>query len=100
MSFSQAGNSLNLFSQQAAPLAAPVPLAADLVARVRAAKPALLAALDDIPDWHARNHEALAYWGALHPPDEAAELAWRELQNRWHQFYRKRFPARQCAGCG
>ena len=80
-------------------LSASVPLAADLVARVRAAKPALLAALDDIPDWHARHREALSYWGALHP-EEAAGIAWGELQNRWYRLYGHRFADGQCAGCG
>lgn len=40
-------------------LAAPKPLAPELIARVRAAKPVLLAVLDAPADWHARYREAL-----------------------------------------
>jgi hypothetical protein len=81
-------------------LLARAPLPKDLVARIRAAKTALLAALDEPADWHARHREALRYWGALHPPMEAVALAWGELQNRWHRLHGRRCPARQCAGCG
>jgi hypothetical protein len=81
-------------------LVAPAPLPAALVVRIRAAKAALLAALDAPADWHARHREALHYWGVLHPPAEAAALAWGELQNCWHKLHGKRFPAWQCAGCG
>jgi hypothetical protein len=81
-------------------LIAPAPLPADLVARIRVAKPALLAVLDEPTDWHARHREALRYWGVLHAPAEAASLAWGELQNRWHRLYGTRFPASQCAACG
>lgn len=81
-------------------LAAPKPLAPDLVARVRAAKPALLAVLDNAPDWQPRHWEALAYWLVLHSPDEAAQLAWGEMENRWHRLHGRRFPVTQCAGCG
>lgn len=81
-------------------LAAPTPLAPELVARIRAAKPALLSVLDDAPDWHRRHDEALVYWSALHGPEEAALLTWGELQNRWHRLHGQRFPGWQCAGCG
>jgi hypothetical protein len=81
-------------------LTAPQPLPADLVACIRAAKPALLAALDGAPKWHARHREALAYWGALHPAGEAARLASGELQGRWHRLHGERVPEWQCAGCG
>jgi hypothetical protein len=81
-------------------LAAPAPLATDLVARVRAAKPLLLAALDDLPEWEARHREALAHWRALGFPERAVQLAWGALQNRWHRQHGKRFPVWQCAGCG
>jgi hypothetical protein len=81
-------------------LSAPAPLSADLVARIREAKPALLAALADPSDWRARHREALAHWGALHPADEAARLAWGELQNRWHRLHGEQVPEWQCAGCG
>src|SRR5258708_2726269 len=80
-------------------LAAPAPLSADLVARVREAKPALLSALAEWPDWRARYREALTHWEALHA-DEGARLAWGELQNRWHRLHGERLPEWQCAGCG
>jgi hypothetical protein len=79
-------------------LAAPQPLPADLVVRLRAAKPAVLAALAE-SDWRARHREALEYWRAQHPSEEASELAWREMQNRWHRAHGKRWPILQCAGC-
>jgi hypothetical protein len=50
--------------------------------------------------WHNRNHEALAHWGALHPAEEAARLAWGELEHRWYQLHGARVPEWQCAGCG
>jgi hypothetical protein len=81
-------------------LTAPQPLPADLVARIRAAKPALFSALDGAHDWPARHREALAHWGALHPADEAARLAWGELQGRWYRHHGERLPEWQCAGCG
>lgn len=81
-------------------LAAPAPLTSDLVARIRAAKPLLLAALDQLPEWEARHREALAHWRRLGFPERAAQLAWGALQNRWHREYGKRFPTWQCAGCG
>jgi hypothetical protein len=80
-------------------IAAPAPFADDLVDRIRAAKPALLAALDDPVDWQKRHGEALAYWAVLHPADEAAGLAWGEMQNRWQRLHGKRFLGAQCAGC-
>jgi hypothetical protein len=82
-------------------LAARAPLPPDLIARIREAKSALLMALADGPsDWHARHREALAYWSAFRPPDEAARLAWGELQNRWHWLHGGCLPEWQCAGCG
>src|SRR5262245_33464164 len=32
-------------------------------------------------------------WGA------AKRLAWRDLQNEWHELYGRRWPSWQCAGC-
>ena len=49
-------------------------------------KPEVVAALAGPSDWRARHREALAYWGALHPLEEAARLAWGELGNRWHRL--------------
>ena len=50
-------------------------------------------------EWHARHREALAYWSALHPPDEAAALAWGEIEDRWHRLHGARWLPWQCAGC-
>jgi len=61
-------------------------------------KPAVLAAL--AADWRARHREALTHWSALHPMDEAAELAWGELEDRWHRIHGARIAPWQCAGCG
>ena len=80
-------------------LAAPRPLPRGLVARIREAKPALLAILAETADWRERHSEALAYWGALHPTPEAARLAWRELEDHWHRLHGACFPQWQCAGC-
>jgi hypothetical protein len=46
----------------------------------------------------ARHREALAYWSALHPPNEAAALAWGEIEGRWHRLHGARWPLWQCAG--
>jgi hypothetical protein len=81
-------------------LTAPKPLPPDLVARIRDAKPVLLAALDGATDWRTQYREAMAHWGALHPPVEAAGLAWGELQACWHRLHGERAPEWQCAGCG
>jgi hypothetical protein len=50
--------------------------------------------------WHNRYREALAHWGALHPAEEAAWLAWGELEDRWHRLHGARAPEWQYAGCG
>lgn len=59
-----------------------------------------MAALAEVPQWQARHREALSHWGALHSADEAARLAWGELQARWHRLHGERLPEWQCAGCG
>jgi hypothetical protein len=51
-------------------------------------------------DWRARNREARAHWGTLHPAEEAAGLAWGELLIEWHKRHGQRWPVWQCAGCG
>ena len=61
-------------------------------------KSAVIAAL--AADWHARHREALAWWGAFRSLDEAAQLAWGELEDRWHRLHGTRVPEWQCAGCG
>lgn len=45
-------------------------------------------------------HEAVAYWSALHPPDEAERLAWGAVQMRWHRQHGERIAPHLCAGCG
>lgn len=60
----------------------------------------VLTALDKATDWPARHREALTHWGALHPADEAASLAWGEMADRWHRLHAERVPRWQCAGCG
>jgi hypothetical protein len=52
-----------------------------------------------VADWRVRHREALAYWSAFHPADEAAQLAWGELQIRWHRLHGEHLPQWQCAGC-
>jgi hypothetical protein len=75
------------------------PRRAEPVARLLLAhKPDVLAAL--AADWRARHREALAHHAALHPPVEAARLAWGELECRWHRLHGVRVPPEQCAGCG
>jgi hypothetical protein len=61
-------------------------------------KPAVIAAL--AADWRARYREALAYWGVLHPADEAARLAWGDMQARWHRLHAAKALEWQCVGCG
>jgi hypothetical protein len=77
-----------------------MPIPAELVARIREAKPALLTVLHQAAEWHSRQQEALAHWGVLHSASEAAQLAWGELEVRWHCIHGERFPEWQCAGCG
>jgi hypothetical protein len=82
-------------------LMAPQPLPADLVARIREAKLALLAILAEAPDWRDLYEERAAireYDGGYSRP-EAERLAWGEIQNRWHAQHRG--PARPeiCGGC-
>jgi hypothetical protein len=75
------------------------PMSAAPVARLLIEhKPAVRAAL--AADWRARHREARAHWGALHPAEEAAGLAWGELLSRWHRLHGARAPEWQCAGCG
>jgi hypothetical protein len=63
-------------------------------------KSELLAELAKATGWPARQREALAHWSALHPADEAARLAWGELEDRWHRLHGARVPEWQCSGCG
>jgi hypothetical protein len=63
-------------------------------------KAEILTALAEATSWAARHREAVKYWSALHPADEAAELAWGEMQVRWHRLHGQRLLQWQCAGCG
>jgi hypothetical protein len=82
-------------------LAAARPLPPALVARIREAKAALLAILAEAAgDWRSRHREALVYWAALHPADEAEKIAWGEMQWRWHRLHGARASEWRCAGCG
>jgi hypothetical protein len=75
------------------------PRRAERTARLLLAhKPAVMTAL--AADWRARHREALLYWSAFYPADEAAQLAWGELLNEWHRRHGRRAPEWQCAGCG
>src|SRR5262249_40424239 len=53
-------------------------------------KPAIMAAL--AADWRARHRESLAHWRALRTLDEAAGIAWGELEHRWHRLQGARTP--------
>ena len=88
------------------------PRRAETVAKLLLAnKPAVMAALvnhkappvcsraNGAGEWLARHREALACWGAFHPPEEAAEIAWGEMVNRWHKRHGERVPPGICAGC-
>src|SRR5262245_42120474 len=71
------------------------PVALKLIAR----KPEVIRALSNASGWPARHREALAYWLALHPENEAGRLAWGELQDRWHRLHGERVAADFCCGC-
>jgi len=77
------------------------PVPAELVRLLREAKAEVLATLS--PSWWRRqfavrtiDHEL----GGARPHDDAARLAWGELECRWHRLYGERIPEWQCAGCG
>jgi hypothetical protein len=76
------------------------PKGAEPVVRLLAEhKVEILNALAEATNWCARHREAMAHWSALHPIDEAARLAWGELEDRWHRLHGARITAWQCAGC-
>ena len=92
---------------------APSPLPDDLMARLRAAKPELVATLGrpcteperaawDATDWRAfyEKRAAIREYDGQRPRPEAERLAWGEMQNEWHQRHGEITPPRQCAGCG
>jgi hypothetical protein len=62
-------------------------------------KPEVLAALDEVAEWQARQREALAHWRVFHGRNEAQRLAWGELEDRWHRLCGERVARHLCAGC-
>jgi hypothetical protein len=95
--------------------ATPVP--AELVNRLRRAKPQVIAALSQItrpvgstPDGVVDSAEAHR-WRDLFATritdwfhgdrgwEEARRLAWGDVENEWHELHGRRWPPWQCAGC-
>ena len=77
------------------------PVPGELVRLLREAKAEVLATLS--PGWWRRqfvvrtiDHEL----GGARSHDDAARLAWVELECRWHMQRGERLPDWQCAGCG
>ena len=60
----------------------------------------ITALADEARDWQARHREAIHHWATQHDRDEAARLAWGELEDRWHKLHGVQVPASRCAGCG
>lgn len=91
-------------------LAAPTPLPADLVARIRRAKPEVIAALSnaDRPNapadaaWWRRDFmlRTLKRLIGGRPRHFAERLAFNDLVVEWHRRYGVQVPQSQCAGCG
>jgi hypothetical protein len=76
------------------------PMRAEPVARLLLLrKVEVIRALADATGWPARHREALTHWRALHPESEAAQLAWGELQDRWHKRHGEWMPPDLCSGC-
>jgi hypothetical protein len=76
------------------------PRQAEPIVRLLAqSKAEILTALAEAMSWRARHREAVANWSTLHPMNEAANLAWGEMQVRWHRLHGVRIPEWQCAGC-
>jgi hypothetical protein len=50
-------------------------------------------------DWRSRHGEVAAYRGALHRAEEAAAIAWGEIEHHWHMQHGERLPHWQCAWC-
>ncbi|MGH7111039.1 MAG: hypothetical protein ACREFK_11490 [Stellaceae bacterium] len=70
-----------------------------LTARTNLPAAVVESAFAEVRGWHHRHREALAHHRALHPADEAASLAWGEMQARWHRLCGERVAEWQCAGC-
>jgi len=81
------------------------PVPAELVRRLRRAKPEVLAALAtaaaEARCWRERFTARTFAWAAARKRAwrDAQRLAWSDLQNEWHALHGRRWPASQCAGC-
>jgi hypothetical protein len=71
-----------------------------VVLLLAAHKGEILEALAEAAGWFAQHREVLAHWARLHNASEAAQLAWGEMQARWHRLHGERVPEWRCAGCG
>jgi hypothetical protein len=81
--------------------AGPQPVPGELVRQLREAKDEVLATL--APAWWRRQFAVRAIdreLGGARSREDAARLAWGELECRWHRLYGERTPEWQCAGCG
>jgi hypothetical protein len=81
---------------------APAPLPRNLLARLREAKPIVMAALHDAAELRDRYEDRVAiceHEGGLGRV-RAEALAWLEVAVVWHRQHGDRIPACLCAGCG
>jgi hypothetical protein len=82
------------------------PIPPPLVAKLRQTKTEVLCVLTsrnaarDSAAWQARHCEAFRFWASFHPTEEAARIAWGEIQCRWHWLHGERTTPGLCAGCG
>ena len=77
------------------------PVPRELVRRLREAKVEVLATLS--PAWWHRQFVVRTIDRELRGArsrDDAARLAWGELECRWHRLFGAHMPEGQCAGCG
>lgn len=77
------------------------PVPGELVQRLREAKAQVLATLS--PSWWRRQFVVRTIdreLGGARSHEDAARLAWGELECRWHRFHGEPTPEWQCAGCG
>jgi hypothetical protein len=77
-----------------------LPVPGELVRQLREAKDDVLATL--APGWWRRQFAVRAIdreLSGVRPHEDAVQLAWSELECRWHRLYGERIPEWQCAGC-
>jgi len=77
------------------------PVPGELVRQLREAKDDVLATL--APAWWRRQFAVRAIdreQGGIRSREDAALLAWGELECRWHRLYGERMLEWRCAGCG